>query len=527
MAGDLREPRLGSRPGFRSSWDQPHRLFWIFVVVHVTVWTLLPTLLYTNLPLDCVEMHAWGQQWQWGYHKHPPVPAWITRALAIASGQSEWALYFGAAVCTASCFWAAWRLGREMVSPRAALLGAVLLECCFYYNFEATVLNNNTVLYAFWALSVVAFWQALRTDQTRSWIFLGVCFGLGLLSKYSMGILALCMLGFLLWHPRGRAVWRRPGPYLATATALAVFMPHLLWAFEHGFPSLQYAASRAHSQASWTGHILYPMRFLLAQALALLPMGLVCLPLTGFPWRRRSTPPDEQFQRDFLVAIGLAPLLLHLLLSGMLNIKLRSMWGSHLWTFAGLMLVFFLELRPAAALWRRVYWGSAVACGVFAAALAGRCIGATVVGHEHRETFPGRALARQVEAVWERNVGGQLPVAAGEEWLAGNVAFYGQSNAAVYAVSENDASSRCSQRCPWMDDGRFNRCGGVVVWNAEVENLSATVRERFPNVRCMDVLTIASERPSRLPPVQVAIAVIAPAAMPAVLSARTPQRGSR
>ena len=47
------------------------------VAVQLLIWALLPGLLVDSLPLDVVEGAYWGREWQWGYYKHPPFPAWV------------------------------------------------------------------------------------------------------------------------------------------------------------------------------------------------------------------------------------------------------------------------------------------------------------------------------------------------------------------------------------------------------------------------------------------------------------------
>ena len=55
----------------------PERIVRAFLTVHVLIWWLLPALLQHNLPLDVIELLAWGREWQIVYYKHPPLPAWI------------------------------------------------------------------------------------------------------------------------------------------------------------------------------------------------------------------------------------------------------------------------------------------------------------------------------------------------------------------------------------------------------------------------------------------------------------------
>ena len=48
-----------------------------FLFTHLFIWTLVPSISNTNLPLDTIEALAWGNDFQLGYSKHPPLSAWF------------------------------------------------------------------------------------------------------------------------------------------------------------------------------------------------------------------------------------------------------------------------------------------------------------------------------------------------------------------------------------------------------------------------------------------------------------------
>ena len=52
-------------------------LFYIFLLVHLVLWTVVPTLVNQNLPLDTIEALAWGSNLDWGFNKHPPASAFF------------------------------------------------------------------------------------------------------------------------------------------------------------------------------------------------------------------------------------------------------------------------------------------------------------------------------------------------------------------------------------------------------------------------------------------------------------------
>ena len=49
--------------------------FYYFITIHLIVWTVIPSLTNTNLPLDTIEHLAWGSNLDWGFDKHPPIVA--------------------------------------------------------------------------------------------------------------------------------------------------------------------------------------------------------------------------------------------------------------------------------------------------------------------------------------------------------------------------------------------------------------------------------------------------------------------
>ena len=50
-------------------------VFYLFLFSHLILWTAIPSLSNTNLPLDTIEALAWGSNIDWGFSKHPPLSA--------------------------------------------------------------------------------------------------------------------------------------------------------------------------------------------------------------------------------------------------------------------------------------------------------------------------------------------------------------------------------------------------------------------------------------------------------------------
>ena len=53
------------------------KVFYLFIFLHLFLWTLIPSLSNLNLPLDTIEALAWASNLDWGFNKHPPFSAFI------------------------------------------------------------------------------------------------------------------------------------------------------------------------------------------------------------------------------------------------------------------------------------------------------------------------------------------------------------------------------------------------------------------------------------------------------------------
>ena len=54
-----------------------NNILYIFIALHLVIWTLVPSLTNHNLPLDTIEHLAWGSNLDWGFNKHPPLSAFV------------------------------------------------------------------------------------------------------------------------------------------------------------------------------------------------------------------------------------------------------------------------------------------------------------------------------------------------------------------------------------------------------------------------------------------------------------------
>ena len=68
-------------------------LFYIFLTIHLIIWTAIPTFTNNNLPLDTIEALAWGSNLDWGFNKHPPLSAFAVEVFYQIFGNQDWVYY--------------------------------------------------------------------------------------------------------------------------------------------------------------------------------------------------------------------------------------------------------------------------------------------------------------------------------------------------------------------------------------------------------------------------------------------------
>jgi hypothetical protein len=510
MAPQTTPARLSARLLTAGISSDPGRLLAAWLLVRTVVWVVFAALLLPNPPLDLVEWLSWGGSWECGYPKHPPLPAWVADLFArVLSPGGVWGVYVASYLAVASCVWAAWLVGRDYLPPRLALVAALALDGLSFLTFDAAEFNNNVMLDAGWAWTVVCFHRAFRTGQLRWWLAVGLAVGLSLLCKYTIGVLLVAAAGYVLAVPAARRCLRTPGPYLAAAAAALLVAPHVAWLVRHDFMTLAYAAERSADEKGWLGHVAYPLTFVAGQLPWLVPVGFVLWPVL----RSRTARPESPADPRFLHAVALGPVVILLAISVATGCQLRQIWGSPLWTFAGVWAVVTLggsatdgALRSSLRRWPAViFLGLAVLVGKYIC----EPFTTQAVG---RTSFPGRGLASEVSRRWAGRYSEPFPVVVGEGWRAGLICCFAPHRPVLYSSGSMGYLVFDSHHCPWTGDADVNTRGGVVVWDYDQLGDTAIVyiRSRFPRAELQPPVVLEAHTWATVPPVRVGLAFVPP-----------------
>ena len=131
-----------------------------FFLVHLTIWTLVPAISNTNLPLDTIEALAWGSNFDWGFNKHPPASAFFLEVLYQIFGPQDWVYYLLSQIFVVFSFYYVFKFANEILKNSTfSLISVFLLEAIFFYNFTTPEFNVNVCQLPFWSVVVYYSWK--------------------------------------------------------------------------------------------------------------------------------------------------------------------------------------------------------------------------------------------------------------------------------------------------------------------------------------------------------------------------------
>src|ERR1700724_2906253 len=253
----------------------------VFAIAHAVLWTLILINLKAaqDVHMDVAEAFAWGQKFQFGYGKHPPLSGWIAGLWFSVFPVADWATY-ALAMATLGCgLVISWLISLRVVDRRRAFFVVVMLALYPIFNFKGFKYNPDLLQLVTLPLLVLAYLDAFEKRSVRSGLWLGLAGALALMTKYWV----LTMIGAIglaaLIHPDRWLFLRSPAPWVGIATLVAVMIQLLIWLKEVDFVPLTYAgdvyglSSRAQSVQLVLGYLGHNLALLAA------PVALAALAL--------------------------------------------------------------------------------------------------------------------------------------------------------------------------------------------------------------------------------------------------------
>ena len=393
------------------------KIFFLFLIIHLFVWTLIPSLTNVNLPLDTIEALAWGSNLDWGFNKHPPMSAFAVELFYQIFGSQDWAYYFLSQIFVISAFFVVWIFSKEFFkNQNYCLISVLLLEGVYFYNFTTPEFNVNVSQLPFWALSVLYAWKGFKDNKTSDWLLFGLFAGLGILSKYLFIYLLVAMDVFFIYM-----IIKKQTNFKSLISLLPFFLvlfPHLVWLMENDYITITYGLHRTGTgDQNIVDHFLHPLIFLGKQIGILIPLFAMFL-FAISKFKTKFNFKDKKLL--FLLTINIVPIILMFLTSLIMGVKIRTMWMTPFYLFFGVLLVYLFQKRIDL---KKINKFVTVFLLFF-------ILSPTIYSYvsisktDKRTDYPGKEIARLVENRWYKNFSNEIGIVVGDEWFGGNLSYH-------------------------------------------------------------------------------------------------------
>ena len=392
-------------------------LFILFLVLHLVLWTLVPSVSNQNLPLDTIEALAWGSNLDWGFNKHPPMSAFAVEAFYQIFGNQDWAYYFLSQLFVIFAFYIVYKFSEDFFQDKIyALISVLLLEGIYFYNFTTPEFNVNVCQLPFWALSIFYCWKGFKNNRVSDWLLFGLFAAFGILSKYLFIYLLIAIdIFFLYMFFKNKINFKC---LVSLIPFVLLLLPHLIWLTENDYVTMTYGLHRTGTgDQNFLDHLSHPFIFLAKQIGILIPFFI----MLAFIISKNKFIFNIQDKRLlFLTAISIMPIVLVFLTSMIAGIKIRTMWMTPFYLFLGVFFVYLIKNKINLNKINRFV----ILFLIFFILSPAIYLYISISQTSKRTDYDGKEIARLVQIKWDKNFSNEIAIIVGDEWFGGNLSYH-------------------------------------------------------------------------------------------------------
>ena len=396
--------------------------FYIFLTIHLILWTLIPSLTNNNLPLDTIEALAWGSNLDWGFNKHPPMSALMVEIFYSIFGSNDWAYYLLSQIFIIFSFFVIFQFSKEILNNEIlALISVLLLEGIYFYNFTTPEFNVNVCQIPFWVLTVYYSWKVFnqKIPKLKDCIIVGIFAVGGFLSKYLFIYLLIAidiLFIYLIFFKKEKKF--HFNYIISVEVFLVLLIPHIIWLFNNDFITITYGLARSSVDSStFLNHLIYPVIFIFKQIGILVPFFVMLYFLIK---KIKISYNLKDRKLLFLLAINLLPIFLILFTSMIMGSKIRTMWMTPFYLFFGTLLVYIFQKYII----KQNYKSFAVSFLILFLLSPITYAYVSIIDNDKRTDYPGKEIADKVQLRWNEEFKKPINVVLGNEWNAGNLSYH-------------------------------------------------------------------------------------------------------
>ena len=407
------------------------KIFYLICLYHLIIWTIVPYFSNKNLPLDVIEALAWGQNFDLGYNKHPPLSAWIPGLLFKIFGNKDWIYYLLSQVFIVISFIFLWKLSSFFLKKNYQILLSILtIEGIAFFTFETPQFNVNICQIPLWIGTVYFFFKSIRKNKITDWIFLGVFSALGFLTKYIFAYLLISLFFYLVFIFLIKKKINFNSLY-ALLTFFLITLPHFQWLIQNDFTTIYYAVKRGGlNEFNIYNHLLNPLKFLTSQIAISLPFLLLGYFLIK---KIKIKLPFNNEKFIFLIFSFILPFFLILITSIISGSRIRTMWMIPFYSLIGVFFIFLYQDQINLKKLKKFY----IILIIFLV-LSPTLYSLRSIYKDSRTGYEGKKIALQIEKEWKTISKEKISNVGFSEWYAGNLSYQLSNRPKVFLEENNN-----------------------------------------------------------------------------------------
>ncbi|MGN2247377.1 ArnT family glycosyltransferase [Frateuria sp. GZRR35] len=221
----------------------------------------------------------------WGYSDLPPLTAWLIWLGERVAGHGLIGMRWPFLLLGSALPWMIVAFGRRAFDARIGWqAGLLCLALPLAGTFGVMAMPDVPLTLAI-TVALYALLRAMDEDRLRDWLLLGIALAVAWLTHYRAAMAMLAGLLLLVFTPRGRAQWRRPGLWLALAVAALGLVPLIVSNWRQHGAGLAFQLVERNPWSFHADALVQPLE----QAIACTPVLYVALLWALWQcWRRRG-----------------------------------------------------------------------------------------------------------------------------------------------------------------------------------------------------------------------------------------------
>ncbi len=272
-------------PAVPSNKTKTDQWIWYFLAG----WTLLNVVQAITAEIHADEAYYWlySRYLDWGYFDHPPMVALFIR-IGDSLVHSEFGVRITTVLSSTVSLYLLWLIVKKYGAEVKWFI--LVASGMFIFNLYGFMVTPDAPLFLFTTLFYFTYQKYSEKDDLKRALLLALIIAGLLYSKYH-GIL---LVGFTVLSDL--TLFKRKTFWFIVLASLALYVPHILWQANHGYPSVNYhlfeqTTDHYNFDQTWT---YFPAQILMAG------------PLVGWLWFYKATriKVTDRFLRCLLVNAG-------------------------------------------------------------------------------------------------------------------------------------------------------------------------------------------------------------------------------